>query len=223
MKNHICPALLTLLLVTVGTQATSPTNNFARWERDISAFEQVDKMNPPPQRAILFIGSSGIRLWKTLAQDFPEYRVINRGFGGSQLADSTHFAARIIFPYAPRLIVLRAGGNDIAAGKSPAQVFTDFKEFVTTVRAKLPDAGIVYIGWNPTPARWKNREREQAMNTLIREFIRQNPHLKYVDTWDKVLGADGQPRSELFIADKMHFSAASYKILADLVRPMLAP
>lgn len=213
--------LLTWLLASVGLCGAATTNNFAKWEKEISAFERADKTNPPPQHAVLFAGSSGIRLWKTLAQDFPEQRVINRGFGGSHIADSTHFADRIIIPCAPRLIVLRAGGNDINAGKSPEQVFADFKAFVSTVRAKLPDLKIVFIGQNPTPARWKNREREQAANALIVAYIKQDPHLKYADTWDKVLGADGLPRNELFVADKLHFTPAGYKILTDLVRPLL--
>lgn len=213
--------LLTWLLATAGLCAAAPTNNFARWEKDMAAFERADRANPPPQHAVLFAGSSGIRLWKTLAQDFPDQRVINRGFGGSHIADSVHFADRIIIPCAPRLIVLRAGGNDINAGKAPEQVCNDFKDFVTTVRTKLPDVKIVFIGQNPTPARWKNREREQAANALVREYIKQTPRLVYVDTWDKVLGADGLPRVELFVADKLHFTPAGYKILTDLVQPTL--
>jgi lysophospholipase L1-like esterase len=187
----------------------------------MAAFERADKSNPPPQQAVLFIGSSGIRLWKTLAQDFPEHRVINRGFGGSHIADAAHFAGRIIIPCAPRLIVLRSGGNDIHAGKSPEQVCADFKAFVSTVRAKLPDVKIVFVGQNPTPARWKNRDREQAANTLIRDYIKQTPRLVYVENWGKVLGADGLPRTELFVADQLHFSAAGYEILTDLIRPTL--
>ena len=88
-----------------------------KWEKEIAAFEQLDRTNPPPKGALLFIGSSTIRLWKTLAQDFPEHRVINRGFGGSEIVDAAHFAERIIFPYEPRMIFLRAGGNDIHAGR----------------------------------------------------------------------------------------------------------
>lgn len=87
-------------------------HNFAKWEKEISSYEQLDRTNPPPQRAVLFIGSSTIRLWKSLPQDFPKQNVINRGFGGSEIVDSTHFAERIIFPYKPRKILLRAGGND---------------------------------------------------------------------------------------------------------------
>ncbi|MCX7008581.1 MAG: GDSL-type esterase/lipase family protein [Kiritimatiellaeota bacterium] len=221
MKKLARFALLSLLPAVMGVHAVA-TDNFARWEKDIAAFEKADQTNPPPKNAVLFVGSSGIRRWKTLAQDFPGCRVINRGFGGSQIADSAHFADRIVLPYAPRLIILRAGGNDIAAGKSPEQVFGDFKDFVAAVRAKLPTVDIIFLGWNPTPARWKNRDREQALNALIRDYIGRQPHLKYVDTWDKVLGPDGLPRPELFVTDKLHFTPAGYKILIDLLKPLLA-
>src|SRR5437660_1738407 len=95
-----------------------PPHNFAKWEKEISAYEASDRTNAPPKGGIVFIGSSTIRLWKTLPQDFPGYNVINRGFGGSEIIDSAHFADRIIFPYEPRMVLLRAGGNDLSAGMS---------------------------------------------------------------------------------------------------------
>jgi hypothetical protein len=106
----------------------------ARWEKDIKAFEAADKTNPPPKNAILFIGSSSVRGWKTLAQDFPEHKVINRGFGGSHLNDSVHYFDRIVAPYKPRMIVVYAGSNDITFGKKPETVFADFKAFVEKTR-----------------------------------------------------------------------------------------
>ena len=135
-------ALLALSVCSL-TTAKSPSQP---WEGDIRAFEAADKKSPPPQGGILFIGSSGIRMWKTLAQDFPEHQVLNRGFGGSQIADSVYYANRIVFPYKPRLIVLRAGGNDIAAGKTPEQCAADFRVFVEKVRAKLPETRISLHG-----------------------------------------------------------------------------
>src|SRR6185369_12623165 len=99
--------------------AATTNHNYAKWEHDIAAFEKSDRTNPPPKGAVLFVGASSIRRWTTLAQDFPGHRVINRGFGGSEITDSTHFADRIIFPYQPRIIFLRAGGNDLSAGHSP--------------------------------------------------------------------------------------------------------
>ncbi len=119
--------LLALLLAMAAAPAQTKTNVF---EKDIVAFEASDRTNPPPKQAVLFLGSSSIRMWRTLARDFPEHRVINRGFGGSQIADSIHFAERIVFPYEPRVIVFYAGGNDLNAGKSAESVAGDFKSFV---------------------------------------------------------------------------------------------
>ena len=196
-------------------------HNFARWEKEITAYEQSDRTQPPPKGALLFIGSSTIRLWKTLAQDFPEHHVINRGFGGSQIVDATHFAERIIFPCEPRMIFLRAGGNDLWAGKSPEQVFAEFKEFVTKVQAKLPETEIVFISLCPSVARWQQADKEKALNSLVQEYVRQSPRVKCIETYSMSLGPDGQPRAELFVADKLHFNAEGYKLLAELVRPHL--
>lgn len=199
----------------------SAKHNFARWEKDIAAYEAMDRIDPPPKGCVLFIGSSTIRRWKTLERDFPDHRVLNRGFGGSQIVDSAYFAERIIFPYEPRIIVLRAGGNDIHAGKSPQQVFADYKDFVLKVHARLPKTQIVYISNNPTPARWPEWEANKALNTLIENYTRQRPYLKYLETSDMVLRPDGRLREELFVADKLHYNELGYRLLADRLRPLL--
>jgi len=189
-----------------------------RWEQAIRAFEAADKAAPPPHGAILFIGSSTVLRWKTLAQDFPEHQVINRGFGGSQIADSVFYADRIVIPYRPRLIVLRAGGNDIHAGKTPEQVLADFKSFVEKVRIKLPEVRIAYMTINATRARWANVEREKKANQLIKEYIGAGENLDCIDTWDATLGADGKPREDLLVEDRLHFNDDGYRLLASIVR-----
>jgi lysophospholipase L1-like esterase len=204
-------------------QPAAKADPFARWEKEIAAFEAADKKSPPPQGGILFIGSSTIRMWTSLAQDFPGLPVINRGFGGSQIVDSTHFAERIVFPYAPKQIFLRAGGNDINAGKSPDTVFGDYKAFVAAVHAKLPETEIVYIGLSPTIARIKEVAAGDKLCALIKEFAAKNPKLKFIDCANMTPGADGQPRADLFIKDGLHFNVAGYQMLAERVRPFLAP
>ncbi|HSA25402.1 MAG TPA: GDSL-type esterase/lipase family protein [Phycisphaerae bacterium] len=205
------------------TPAAALTHNFARWEKEISAYEQADRIRPPAKGGILFIGSSTIRMWKTLAADFPEHAVVNRGFGGSQIVDSTHFAERIIFPYQPRMIFLRAGGNDIHAGKSASQVFKEYKAFVAKVHARLPQTQIAYIALCPAPARWIERDANKALNDLVKAYTRQHDYLKYVETYDMSLTPDGQARPELFVADRLHFNTDGYRLLAERVRPFLPP
>ena len=154
--------------------AKSPSQ---RWESDIAAFEAADKKSPPPQGAVLFIGSSSIRIWKTLATDFPDQKTINRGFGGSELADSVYYADRIVIPYKPRLIVLFAGTNDINAGKRPETVFADFKAFVAKVRAGLPNTRIAYLSISPAPiplvASREAKRSEPAHQRLHRQREKQ--------------------------------------------------
>jgi len=161
-------------------------------------------------------------MWKTLEKDYPEYKVFNRGFGGCETADCVYFAERIVIPYKPKLIVIQAGGNDINAGKSPEQVAADFKAFVEKVRAKLPDVRIAYLSMNPSPSRWAQREKQQKGNALIKAYIGAGKNLDYIDFWGAMLGPDGLPREDLFIADKLHNNEAGYKIRAEVVRPHLA-
>ncbi len=222
--KHAPSLLLVVFLIAarccVGLCAAGE-HDFGKWEKEIAAYEQMDRTNPPTAGALLFIGSSTIRLWKTLAQDFPSHRVINRGFGGSEIVDATHFAERVILPYKPRMVFLRAGGNDLNAGKSPEQVFADFKEFVAKVHSKLPETQIAFISLSPSIARWQQADKEKAVNQMIEEFVRKTPRLKYIETYPMPLGPDGHPRPELFVEDKLHFNAAGYKLLVEIVRPHL--
>jgi len=221
-KGLLHIALLLGLLTLAGcATGTNRPHNFARWEKAIHAFELQDIKHAPPTNAIVFAGSSTISRWKTLAKDFPGLPVLNRGFGGSQIVDATHFADRIIFPYQPKLILFRSGGNDLWAGKSPEEVAGDFQDFAETVHTKLPVAKIVFISWSPTPTRWKQHEQEKQLNTLVGSYIAGKAWLQYLETYDLPLGTNGLPRAELFASDKLHFNAAGYKLLANRVRPWL--
>ena len=213
-------ALFTLV-APLRLAAAEPNHDFAHWESEIKAFEASDRTNPPPRHCLLFTGSSTIRKWTTLARDFPGQPVVNRGVGGSEVVDITHFADRIVFPYEPKMIFFRCGGNDIAAGKSPEQVFADFKEFVATVRAKLPDTEIVFMSWSQTIARLKQKDKEATYNRLVKAFVAEHPHMQYCDMDDVPLDKNGQVRPELFQSDQLHFNAAGNKLMAERVRPFL--
>lgn len=219
--RHFLFALCALIVLAVPSSARAGEIKANRFEKDIQAYEAADKAAPPPQGAILFTGASSIRLWKTLAADFPGLTVINRGYGGSTVSDAVHFADRIVIPYRPKIIVLQAGGNDINGGKTPTQVLADLKTWVEKVRAKLPEVKLVYLGINPSPARWAQREKQQEANTLIREFLATQKNAVFVDLWPGMIGADGQPRPELFVADRLHPSAEGYQQRTKVVRPFL--
>ena len=195
--------------------------NTLPFEKEILAFEAADRTNPPPTGGTLFIGSSSIRLWKTLAEDFPGQRLLNRGFGGSQIIDSVRYLRRIVLPYKPKLIVMYAGGNDINGGKTPERVFVDYLRFVTNVQAALPETRIAYIAIAPNPARWSQVEQVRTANKLIEAHTRTDARLAFIDVFSKMLGADGQPRPDIFVADRLHMNAEGYKLWRGIVGPVL--
>ncbi|WP_428480939.1 SGNH/GDSL hydrolase family protein [Pseudoxanthomonas mexicana] len=196
-------------------QVSSPA-----WETDMQRFEAADAQSPPPRGGVLFIGSSSIRFWDTLAQDFPGVPVINRGFGGSELRDSTWYADRIIVPYAPRQILIYAGDNDLNAGRTPQQLRADFVAFVERVRRDLPKAKIAYISNKPSPSRAQLLPVQREANTLIAaEAQRLGVH--YIDIFTPMLDARGQPDESLFIEDRLHMNRAGYVIWQRAIAPYL--
>ena len=202
--------------------AAQPAATRDQFEPDIQAFEAADRVQPPPMGGIVFIGSSSIRLWETLAADFPGAAVINRGFGGSQLSDAVHHAPRIVLPYRPRLIVLYAGDNDLASGKSPDQILRDYQAFVRLVRRRLPQARIAFISVKPSPARRALADKARRTNRLVRQYSSGDRRLRYVDIYTPMLDASGAPRPELYQADSLHMTAAGYAIWRDRLTPVVA-
>ena len=193
----------------------------ADWERDMQRFAEADAKTPPHKAAVLFIGSSSIRFWETLATDFPNVATINRGFGGSQIRDSTWYAGRIIVPYAPRKIVFYAGENDLDAGRSPQQLRDDFRAFIQRVRRDLPKTTIAYISGKPSPLRVKQIEAQREANTLIRTDIAALRGVEFIDVFTPMLDDAGQPRGELFLEDRLHMNHAGYELWKRIVAPYL--
>jgi lysophospholipase L1-like esterase len=192
----------------------------ARWEPQIKAFEEQDAENPPPQGAVLFVGSSSIRLWR-LSDSFPELITINRGFGGSQLADSVHYAHRLVIKHKPRVVVLYAGDNDLASGKTPQQVAGDFAALIAKVQSELPETKMVYIGIKPSLARWKLIDRVRDANLRLRGIAELHAGVTFVDVEPAMLNADGQPREDLFVKDGLHLNEAGYRVWTSLLKPVL--
>lgn len=196
-------------------QVSSPA-----WETDMQRFEAADAQSPPPRGGVLFIGSSSIRFWDTLAQDFPGVPVINRGFGGSELRDSTWYADRIIVPYAPRQILIYAGDNDLNAGRTPQQLRADFVAFVERVRRDLPKAKIAYISNKPSPSRAQLLPVQREANTLIAAEAKRLG-VDYIDIFTPMLDASGQPDESLFVEDRLHMNRAGYVIWQRAIAPYL--
>lgn len=210
----LCFGLLSML---VRADEKSP----ARWEKSIVEIEQRIASGKSTPGAVLFVGSSSIRLWK-LEESFPDLVTVNHGFGGSFLSDSVHFFDRIVVPVKPTAIVIYAGDNDIASGKTPETVYDDFQQFVAAVRAKLPECRqIVYIGIKPSVKRWTLAETIQLTNSLIKADCDKDPLLEYADVWRPMLTADGAPNADLLVDDGLHMNERGYKIWVAAVKSVL--
>jgi lysophospholipase L1-like esterase len=227
MTRPLSALCLIALLCAVASAQTPPSTRPTTkptsqpFQNEIEAFEAADRAHPPTPGGIMFFGSSSIRLWKTLAEDFPDLPVVNRGFGGSTVPDSTRYTDRVLVPHKPRLIVYYEGDNDIAAGHSPERVVADFKAFVSLLHERLPETRLLFISIKPSPSRAKVAEQAKEANRLVREFISTDPKLAYVDVWTPMLGPDGRPREELFGPDRLHMNRKGYELWRSILRPLV--
>jgi len=228
------PRWLLIVLVLAGACTSAPQSDVAarsalsvrrlpfsvdRSEAEIRRFEESDRAAAPPAGGIVFVGSSSIRMWRSLESDFPGLPVLNRGFGGSTFPEAIHYLPRTVLKYHPRTIVLYEGDNDLTFDWGPRQVADDYRSFVRAVRDSLPNAKIVFISLKPSPARWRLVDQVREANRLVREIVSRDTLQSYVDVFTPMLGANGRPKPELFIADSLHMTAAGYAIWRTQVAP----
>lgn len=184
----------------------------------IAAFEAFDKVNPPKPGAVVFVGSSTIKRWSTLAKHFPEVTVVNRGFGGARMRDVVAYAERIVIPLKASHILVYAGDNDLAGKETPQDVLSDFKAFVAKVRAAQPETPITFIAVKPSPHRLRIIAKMAEANRLIQDYTKGDPKLGFVDITATVLGPDGNPDPALFEKDGLHLNEAGYDRFAVPIR-----
>jgi hypothetical protein len=194
------------------------------WKQDIDAFQKMDLMLPPPDDAILFVGSSSIRFWSTLEQDMAPFSVIKRGFGGAKLNDVIYYADKIIFAYRPKAIVLFAGTNDITGrdnDKSALQVAGDFIRLAELITAQLPETDLYYLPITPTTSRWEIWPEAAKANQFIREYASGNEKIHFIEATPYFMDEKGYPRGELLFWDGIHLNKDGYAIWTDLVKNSL--
>jgi lysophospholipase L1-like esterase len=211
--------LACLLYAVVSLAASRAADTNLPFASEIAAFRAEDAARPAAPGATLFTGSSSIRMWRTLSNDFSGHAVINRGFGGSQISDVLLNFDDLIPPSKPGAIVFYCGGNDIHGGKSPATVLADFARFFDRARQAAPNARIYYISIAANPARFAELEKVREANQSIEEFCRRHPaEATFIDTFPLMLQPDGTPRPELFGPDRLHMSPEGYAIWTRAVR-----
>ncbi|MCH1507329.1 MAG: GDSL-type esterase/lipase family protein [Verrucomicrobiales bacterium] len=191
-----------------------------RWDKAIAKFLEADAKETPPKGAILFVGSSSIRMWDT-KEWFPQLETINRGFGGSWTQDVLHHRDKIVVPYAPRTIVLYEGDNDIGGGLRAEAVFGDYVKFAEAVHEKLPETTIIFVAIKPSIKRWALWPEMKKANDFVTKRCESQPLERFLDIAPLLLGADGKPDARFFAKDGLHLSKEGYKAWSDLLRPLL--
>ena len=193
------------------------------WEEAVSALESKTRGLYDPGEGVVFIGSSSIRLWGTLADDMAPLPVIQHGFGGSKLNDIVVYAERLVNVYQPRAVVVFAGTNDIvpAASKTPEVLLASYQEFVRKIRSDQPALPIFYIGITPSPLRWAVWPIAQSTNQLIEAWSETDPNLYFINTSGALMGSDGEPNPENYTIDGLHLNKRGYEIWRKIIRTHL--
>ena len=213
--------LLLCSLLLLSLQA-SPNPDPTRFAKAMATFEKEDASRKSIADLTLFTGSSSIRMWKSLTSDFPDHKVLNRGFGGSHISDVLHYFDVVVARHKPKTIVLYCGENDLWSGKPPKQVFADFLEFTRRVHALQPKTKIHYLGAKPSPKRLSKWEIYQTCNHLIADHAAKDKRLNFVDVSKAMLDKVGQPLPDIWLKDKLHMNATGYARWTELLTPMLA-
>ena len=215
-------AALPELSGAVPTTADIPTSD--HWEPDIVAFERADSMRIPAPGGVVFVGSSSIRLWKTLETDMAPLPVIQRGFGGSRIYDAVRFADRIVLKYDPKIVVVFSGTNDLqgdASDLSPEQVRNGFDQLAQRILQHGDSTHLYYISITPSQARFDQLDRIKRANQLIEARTQEHPRLHFFDLEDIFLTPDGEIREELFVEDGLHLNAKGYALWTEHIKPEL--
>ena len=219
--------LMTLALVATAPYAlatdapagTVTSLKAPQWEAAFARFAAEDAAHPVPPGGVLFVGSSSIRLWSDLEDQFALPVIVQRGFGGSQLSDCVKNLSRLVLRYHPRTVLVYAGDNDLAAGVAPHDVLKRFVAFVDGVHQELPDTKVAFISIKPSPARIRLLAQIRETNDLIRDYADDEGKVEFVDVFTPMLDESGAPRRELFRADALHLNAAGYALWRRVIGP----
>ncbi|PJK00607.1 hypothetical protein CO641_01100 [Lysobacteraceae bacterium NML91-0213] len=218
----------TLLCASVACASARPTATAAEmlpldpvsspaWVDDMARFAAEDAARPPPPRPVVFTGSSSVRMWPDLERAFGDLPVLNRGFGGSQFRDAVHYADEIAIRYRPRRVLIYSGDNDLMSGRSPAQVAADARRFAERIQRELPGTPVAFISIKPSPFNADRIGQQREANALIADWARRQPDVDYIDVFTPMLDAEGDPRDDLFLADRLHLNAQGYALWRQII------
>ena len=218
MKKYILAFVLLGTAKLLAAQTTCP----AFWD-DIVAFKKKDSATPPPQQAILFVGSSSFTKWTDVSDYFPGYTIINRGFGGSTLVDVIRYAYDVILPYKPKQVVIYCGENDLASSDTITanDVVQRFKTLYAIIRQNLPNVQVDFVSIKPSPSRAHLMPKYRIANKQIKAFLQKQKRSGFINVYPAMLDENDQPKTEIFLEDQLHMKPDGYRIWQKIIQPYL--
>lgn len=225
--GYLCVLLLVCVL-SPGCSGPKPYENLptvqpalGEWhEQEIRTYERADAQAIPKPGQVLFIGSSSVRMWSSLASDMSPAPVINRGFGGSTTPEVLAVMNRIVLPYEPSVIVYYCGDNDLGTDNTDSEsAAAGFIQFAERVHEALPGTRILYMSIKPSLARWDNWAAMARANRIVEAWCEDHAFAGYLDLASPLLNGNGEPDSSLFMDDGLHLNGAGYARWAEIVRP----
>jgi lysophospholipase L1-like esterase len=192
------------------------------YEDEVKRLENdVKKLAYAPET--IFYGSSSMRLWTSLYDDFKDIKPINLGFGGSTLAACVWFFDRLMLPYNPKRLIIYAGDNDLGDGRHPEEVLIFFQELAVKVEKRFGNIPCFYISLKPSPSRLNIIDQYKYTNNLIEnEIVKFDNNWQFINVFKDMLDANGKPKGEYYVKDGLHLTNAAYKLWSDVINNSIA-
>lgn len=206
--------LLILLLISTSVSAQDPT----RFQGEVDALFEKEFSIDPSKQTVVFTGSSSIRMWNNIQEQFPSINAINTGFGGSQFSDLIYYRDELIFKHNPDKIFIYEGDNDIAEAKNKYEIFADATTLLSLIKEKYPEVTVYFISPKPSIARWSFKKEYEQFNAMLKNFCDFDETIHYVDAWNPMLDVDGNPMNDIFIEDNLHMNDKGYEIWKEVIR-----
>lgn len=220
MKFVKISLLLVPLFSLLAGQGFAQEQGPERWETSIQKFETQDKEMMPEKGGILFVGSSSVAIWRDVADYYPDYNIINRGFGGSQFSDLLYYADRVIYPYQPKKVFVYEGDNDVSAGDSPKSILKEAKRLRKMIAKNLgKEVIVIFISPKPSVARWNLKTTYEETNALLAKYAAKKKNTEYADVWTPALDENGKVFEHIFLKDNLHMNKAGYEIWKKALLP----
>lgn len=215
--NTLLAAILFTLFIGVN-QLFAQANRFDQEVEGIS--HKIDSIGWS-KGEVVFTGSSSVRMWKNLQEQFPDVPIINTGFGGSTALDLSDQLFPLVLRLEPSKVFIYEGDNDINGGKTAAEIMATLDDIVTRIQKQLPNTTVNLISAKPSPSRWELKNSYLVLNDLMRQYCTTHDNVNFVNVWDIMLDKSGVPRADIFIGDNLHMNEKGYDLWKEIFTPFL--